>query len=108
VGSNGASQAIVDARVLGARILEHGTTSKALDAFDAELRPSVNRAVLANRGGGPDAIMQMVEDRCGGDFARMGEVISREELSAHAARYKTVTGLGIDELNERQPIISDG
>ena len=33
-GSNGASQAIVDARVLGAAMLEHGVTPAALAAFD--------------------------------------------------------------------------
>ena len=43
-GSNGASQAIVDARVLGAAMLKHGVTADALRAYDAELcapfRPS--------------------------------------------------------------------
>src|SRR5688572_9509892 len=36
-GSNGASQAVMDARVLGAALLEHGVTPRALQAYDAQL-----------------------------------------------------------------------
>src|SRR5688572_9854281 len=36
-GSNGASQAVIDARVLGAAMLEHGVTGRALQAYDARL-----------------------------------------------------------------------
>ena len=41
-GSNGGSQAIVDARVLGAAMVEHGVTPEALAAYDAEaVRPDL-------------------------------------------------------------------
>jgi 2-polyprenyl-6-methoxyphenol hydroxylase-like FAD-dependent oxidoreductase len=106
VGSNGASQAIIDARVLGAALRAEGTGPAALAAYDAALRPSVNKVVLANRGAGPDAIMQMVEDRCGGDFARMDAVITPAEKAAHAARYKQLAGLDIAALNARPPTIA--
>lgn len=105
VGSNGASQAIVDARVIGARLAEHGVTPAALLAYEAEVRPATEKIILANRGSGPDAVMQMVEDRCGGVFERIEDVIPRETLAAHAARYKALAGFSIEALNARPPII---
>ena len=105
VGSNGASQAIVDARIIGASILAHGVCPRALSAFEEKVRPESRKVILANRGSGPDAVMQMVEDRCGGVFEKIDDVIPREELAAHAARYKSMAGFGIEELNARPPTI---
>jgi len=106
VGSNGASQAILDARTLGAAILAHDTTPSALDRYEATVRPAVNKVVLANRGNGPDAIMQMVEDRCNGDFTRMDEVVTQAEKAAHADRYKRLAGLDVAALNARPSLIA--
>src|SRR5688572_5272369 len=47
-GSNGASQAVVDARVLGAAMVEHGVNSKALRAYDSRLCPQISQLVLRN------------------------------------------------------------
>ena len=106
VGSNGASQAIVDARILGASIIKHGVTATALHSYEDAVRPAANAVVLANRGSGPDAVMQIVEDRCGGVFDHIDDVISRKELADHAARYKQLAGLAVDELNNRAQTIS--
>lgn len=106
VGSNGASQAIVDARVLGAALLAHGVTGDALLAYEQDMRPRTSRVTLANRGSGPDAILQRVEDLCGGTFDRIEDVLPRSELAAHAERYKDLAGFAIDTLNHAPPIIS--
>ena len=59
VGSNGASQAIVDARVIGAKLLEHGVNAAAFQAYEAEVRPLTKAVGLANRAGsGPDGVLQ--------------------------------------------------
>lgn len=105
VGSNGASQAIVDARIIGASILAHGVSPRALTAFEKKVRPESRKVILANRGSGPDAIMQMVEDRCGGVFENIDDVIPNDELAAHAASYKAMAGFGIEELNARPATI---
>lgn len=63
VGSNGATQAIIDARKLGAAFRDHGVTRAALLAYEAEMRPRAEGILRANRGKGPDAVMQTVEDR---------------------------------------------
>ncbi|TDE37518.1 flavin-dependent oxidoreductase [Antarcticimicrobium sediminis] len=109
VGSNGASQAIVDARMIGARLLDHGVTAQALTAYEAEVRPLTTAVGLANRaGGGPDAVMQWAEDRCGGNFDNIDDVIPRAELAAHAAKFKSIAGFSVAELNEKPPIIAPG
>ena len=105
VGSNGATQAIVDARVMGAQLLEHGLTAEALQAYDAQMRPKTTQVVLANRGSGPDAILQRVEDLCGGVFEQIEDVLPQSELADHATRYKSIAGFGIKTLNESPPII---
>lgn len=105
VGSNGATQAVVDARVLGAALLKHGLTNAALQEYEAELRPLTTGIILANRGSGPDAILQRVEDICGGEFTDIEDVIPHRELADHAARYKSLAGTDVDALNARGPLI---
>ncbi len=105
VGSNGASQAIVDARKLGRAFLDHGVGERALQVYEAEMRPATTRMVLANRTAGPDHIMQIVEERCGGLFENIAEVMSHEELADFAAGYKKTAGLAIADLNASPPII---
>ncbi len=108
VGSNGASQAILDARCLGAAFLEHGVTPDALEAYEAQRRPGANAVTLANRGTGPDAVMQWVEDRCGGAFDAIEDVIPLAELAAHADRYKQLSGMTVEAVNDAPPIIQPG
>ena len=105
VGSNGASQAIIDARKLGAAIRDHGATRAALLAYEAEMRPRAEAILRANRGKGPDAVMQMVEDRCGGVFENIEDVIPRAELAAHAEHYKRLSGFSIEALNAQPAIL---
>lgn len=105
IGSNGASQAIVDARVLGLKLKLLGAGDDALAAYETERRAPTNAIVLANRGNGPDQIMELVEQRSGGKNQAPELVISDSELQDHAAHYKSLTGLSIDALNIKPPII---
>ncbi|WP_293576065.1 flavin-dependent oxidoreductase [Phaeobacter sp.] len=109
VGSNGASQAIVDARIIGAQMLRHGITSTALSAYEAEVRPTTTAVAQANRaGGGPDGILQQVEDLCGGEFTDINTVIPHEDLANHAAKYKSIAGFSIEALNARPKTLPPG
>ncbi|MGI9368396.1 MAG: flavin-dependent oxidoreductase [Ruegeria sp.] len=109
VGSNGASQAIIDARVIGAKFLEHGLSRQALQAYEDAIRPVTTGVGKANRaGGGPDGVLQRVEDLCGGDFQAIDDVIPRSELAAHAEKYKSIAGFSISELNARPRTIPQG
>jgi 2-polyprenyl-6-methoxyphenol hydroxylase-like FAD-dependent oxidoreductase len=108
VGSNGGSQAIIDARKLGRHLLAHGVRPAALEAYQDEMLPLTTKIVLANRGSGPDAVLQMVEDLCGGAFERIEDVMPRQQLADHAARYKALSGISIEALNAQSPIIPPG
>jgi 2-polyprenyl-6-methoxyphenol hydroxylase-like FAD-dependent oxidoreductase len=105
IGSNGASQAILDARVLTREIHAHGTTEAALHAYEAERRPATAAIVLANRKNGPEQVMQTVQQRAPNGFARIEDVLSAAELEEAAAGYKRIAGFNKDALNIRLPIV---
>lgn len=108
VGSNGASQAIVDARVLGAALVAHGVGPAALRAYDDQLCKDISALVLRNRGSGPFGILGLVDERCGGVFAHIDEVIPAAEREAYMARYKAAAGFAIETLNAAPPTIAPG
>ena len=108
VGSNGASQAIVDARVLGAAMLQHGVTPAALQAYDQRLCADISALVLRNRGAGPFGLLGLVDERCGGVFDNIDDVIPAAERDAFMARYKAAAGFAIETLNAAPPTIPAG
>lgn len=108
IGSNGASQGILDARVLAREILRQGPTTAALEAYEADRRPATARIVLANRGNGPEQVMQLVEQRAPDGYARIEDVLTPAELEGTAAAYKQVAGFDKDALNARPPIVAAG
>jgi 2-polyprenyl-6-methoxyphenol hydroxylase-like FAD-dependent oxidoreductase len=107
-GSNGASQAIVDARVLGAMMLAHGVTPAALAAYDAALAGPIGEVVLRNRGAGPFGLLNLVDERCGGIFDDIDAVIPPEERAAFMAGYKAAAGFAMERLNAAPPTIPEG
>ena len=107
-GSNGASQAIVDGRVLGAALVAHGLSPEALAAYDEKLCGPVGQLVLRNRGAGPFGLLNLVDERCGGTFDDIDAVIPPEERAAFMAGYKTAAGFAIETLNAAPPIIPAG
>jgi 2-polyprenyl-6-methoxyphenol hydroxylase-like FAD-dependent oxidoreductase len=109
VGSNGASQAILDARLIGVALLNRGVSGAALEAYEAQVRPLTTNVGLANRtAGGPDAVLQMIEDLCAGDFNTIEDVVSKKSLAEHAAKYKSIAGFSIEDLNARPRTIAEG
>lgn len=107
-GSNGASQAIVDARVLGAAMIEHGVTGEALRAFDRQLCGTISQVVLRNRGAGPFGLLNMVDERCGGAFENIDDVIPAEERAAFMAGYRSAAGFAMEKLNGAPSTIKPG
>jgi 5-methylphenazine-1-carboxylate 1-monooxygenase len=107
-GSNGASQAIVDARVLGAAMIEHGTTPQALAAYDQKLCGPISQVVLRNRGAGPFGLLNIVDDRCGGTFDNIDDVIPPKERADFMAGYKAAAGFAIETLNKAPQTIPSG
>ena len=99
-GSNGAGQAIVDARALAVE-LELAAPQQALIAYEARRLAPTSNVVLENRRNPPDAILREVYERTGDKpFARVDEVISPAELREMSERYKRVAGYDRDALNQ--------
>ncbi|MDB5652899.1 MAG: Monooxygenase, FAD-binding, partial [Tardiphaga sp.] len=107
-GSNGASQAIIDARELGAAMVAHGVSEAALEAYDQKLCGPVSQLILRNRGAGPFGLLNLVDERCGGTFDDIDVVISPEERAAFMAGYKAAAGFAIETLNAAAPTIAQG
>ena len=101
IGSNGASQAILDARVLAWRLATERSPLQALQLYEDERRPATSNIVLANRRNGPERVMQMAEERAPTGFGHVHDVISAEELAACAKEYKLIAGFDKDALNQR-------
>ncbi len=101
-GSNGAAQAIIDATTLAGLLAAGPDRPAALKAYEAQRLQATANVVLANRGIPPDAIIRVVEERTGGKpFARIEDVISRDELVQWQERYRKVAGFAAEDLNAR-------
>ncbi|MCX7892447.1 MAG: flavin-dependent oxidoreductase [Burkholderiales bacterium] len=101
VGSNGASQAILDARELADQLAGQPTIDAALAAYEQARRPPTSAVVLANRKGGPDRVLQLAEERAPNGFAHVEDVIPRAELEAIAAGYKQTAGFDRETVNRK-------
>ncbi len=105
VGSQAGSQAIVDARALTGALTATPDPMEALAQYDAERRPVMNDITLRNRGFGPEAAMQLVEERALHGFVRIGDVISQEELDSIAGSFAAAAGLDVLTVNSRPSFV---
>jgi 2-polyprenyl-6-methoxyphenol hydroxylase-like FAD-dependent oxidoreductase len=101
IGSNGVSQAILDADALARALAEQGDPLAALAAYEAERLPATGKIVLANRGNGPEQCMQIAEERAPGGVARVDDVFAEGELAGIAAKYKAVAGFSKEAVQAR-------
>lgn len=101
IGSNGASQAILDADALGQVIAEQQDAETTLKAYEALRREATANIVLTNRQNGPEVVMQIVEDRAPNGFANLDDIISYTELEEIANRYKKIAGFDRESLNAK-------
>jgi len=102
IGSNGASQAILDARVLTGCLRQYrNDLERGLRRYDELRRPATSEIVLSNRKQGPEAAMELVENRAPNGFTRLDDVVSPAELQSIADKYKRLAGFSVNELNAR-------
>ena len=106
-GSNGAGQAIVDARYPHRPDQEaRRHAAGAAAAYEAVRGPATAKVVLTNRTDPPDAILREVWQRSGGKrFERIEDVISTAELQAISDRYKKVAGFDRESLRTRPSFV---
>jgi hypothetical protein len=98
VGSNGAFQAIVDARVLVREPALQPSIEAATAAHDAQRRPQTASVVLGNRQGGPERCIGIVEQCAPDGFVDLEGGIGRAELEAIARRYNRAAGFDPEVL----------
>jgi 2-polyprenyl-6-methoxyphenol hydroxylase-like FAD-dependent oxidoreductase len=98
-GSNGAGQAILDARALVSALAENDDPVAALAAYEKQRLEATTRIVLTNRTNPPDAILREVFQRTHDrPFGAIEDVISRDELVALSEGYKRIAGYSKDAL----------
>jgi 5-methylphenazine-1-carboxylate 1-monooxygenase len=98
-GSNGAGQAILDARALTSALLENDDPIAALAAYEKQRLEATTRIVLTNRTNPPDAILREVFQRTNDQrFGAIDDVISRDELVALSDGYKRIAGYSKEAL----------
>jgi 2-polyprenyl-6-methoxyphenol hydroxylase-like FAD-dependent oxidoreductase len=101
-GSNGAMQAIVDARAVADALAGEPTPEAALRAYEDARLETVNRIVLTNRTTPPDFLIETVEQRTGGrPFDRLEDVIDEDEIREILDGYKALTGSSREALRGR-------
>ena len=99
IGSNGASQAILDARVLAGCVRRHpDDVDEALARYEAARRPATAAIVQANRGLGPELPMQLVEQRAPDGFDDIADVITPGEILEVTDGYRRTAGFALAEL----------
>lgn len=99
LGSNGASQAILDAHELAMRLDASADIDAALRAYDEERRPKTAEIVRQNRAGGPERIVTMVEQRAPNGFASIDEVMPSAEIRAIMDSYKAITSFDLAQAS---------
>jgi 2-polyprenyl-6-methoxyphenol hydroxylase-like FAD-dependent oxidoreductase len=88
IGSNGASQGVLDCRALVDALGNHADHHEALQAYEAMRRPATAAVVIANRSRAHDEVLDLCEARAPQGFSDARAVISAQEIEASLARYK--------------------
>jgi 2-polyprenyl-6-methoxyphenol hydroxylase-like FAD-dependent oxidoreductase len=99
VGSNGASQAILDARALGDRLVSADHPYQALWAYEQERLPPTAQIVRMNRVGGPEQVIDAVDARAPNGFNNIDDVLTFEQRKAIVRGYASTAGFAKEQVN---------
>src|SRR5690606_30402433 len=99
IGSNGASQAILDVEALTNALNRFEWLSKALENYDKIRIEATAKVVNQNRKKGPDIILDLMEDRFPNGFSP--NEIPHEELETLMEKYKKIAGFDKETLNAK-------
>ncbi|WP_116198575.1 flavin-dependent oxidoreductase [Amycolatopsis circi] len=99
MGSNGATQSIVDSRVLARALAGHTGTEDALRAYESARRPAMTALQAAGRRRGPEAVIDLADERAPDGFADAAEVFAPGELATISRRYATLGAFDLETVN---------
>jgi 5-methylphenazine-1-carboxylate 1-monooxygenase len=100
VGSNGASQAILDARFLADRLADAEHPAQALWTYEQVRLPMTAEIVRMNRRGGPEGVIDAVEARAPEGFSNIDDVLSFEQRKAIVRGYASTAGFTREQVNK--------
>jgi len=92
VGSNGASQAILDARCLADELAKGEHPRAALWQYEKQRLPKTADVVQTNRVGGPERVIDEVEKRAPAGFKAIDQVLCYEDRKAIVGGYASMAG----------------
>ena len=95
VGSNGASQAILDARCLADALAASEHPREALYVYEKERLPKTAEVVRLNRKGGPERVIDEVEKRNPSLFNDVDDVLGYEQREAIVKGYAGTAGFQV-------------
>jgi 2-polyprenyl-6-methoxyphenol hydroxylase-like FAD-dependent oxidoreductase len=99
VGSNGASQAILDARALADRLQSAEHPYQALWVYEQERLPMTAQLIRMNRKGGPEGVIDAVEALAPEGFTDIDAVLSHEQRMAIVRGYASTAGFAQAQVN---------
>jgi 2-polyprenyl-6-methoxyphenol hydroxylase-like FAD-dependent oxidoreductase/quercetin dioxygenase-like cupin family protein len=105
VGSNGASQAILDAIALADQLTRTDGTVAALARYQDQRAAPTAEIVRSNRSGGPEGVIDAVETLAPGGFDDVEQVLSHAEREAIVRGYARRAGFAVRDPNRHQPTI---
>jgi 2-polyprenyl-6-methoxyphenol hydroxylase-like FAD-dependent oxidoreductase len=100
VGSNGASQAILDARCLADWLASGEHPAATLWAYEQERLPMTAQIVRMNRKGGPESVIDVVEELAPDGFANIDDVLPHEQRKAIVRGYASTAGFTREQVNK--------
>ena len=101
MGSNGATQSIIDARVLAYHLATQADTDAGLAAYETERRPVTTRLQDSGRRRGPEVVIDLAAQRAPAGFTDVHEIMSAAELADIAERYARAGGGDVGTANGR-------
>lgn len=101
VGSNGAGQAILDARMLADRLKKAEHPYQALLEYEEDRLPKTAEVVALNRKGGPERVIDEVEKREPAGFTDVERVLSYDERRAIVRGYAGKAGYALQQVNKK-------
>ena len=99
-GSNGAAQAILDAKAMTRAIETRPAIQDALSTYEAERRQPTAEVVLQNREFAAERVLRLVDERCPPDCENIHDYVAREEMEAISRRYQRIAGFDSHAVNE--------
>ncbi len=100
VGSNGAAQAILDARSLADALQKSDHPMQALQVYEDDRLSKTAEIVRLNRGGGPERVIDEVEKLAPAGFEYVDRVLSRAEREAIVKGYAGKAGFTLGQVNK--------